>query len=846
MNIRERVVSSGGRLASFFVCSSVALSVGATDRYVSSDGSYGSDVEGAVCYTDLWQAVKDAQDNETVWVKDGFVYEAENDRSKTVDWNGAKATLVMNKAFLLRSESGTCENGGGATLRGAPDPTTGNLGGNAICCVAPNKAGAVVKGFYLENGYTTTYSAGGAVNGVAGTAVEDCVIRNSKAQSGGGAGGAGVFRRCLFTSNTATASGGGAYNCSCYGCTFTGNSAASGGGYASQGADSVLSNCTIKANTVIAGTGKGGAFYKGGSGTLTVRDSFVTDSSASDFGGAISIYNATDDVLIYDTLIANNTGAGNRSGGALFASSTANVMLDHCTITNNTGVNGGFFFGKTLFATNCTIAANKAGSGGAARLDNTVSDAHARFSDCRILDNEGTTNAGAVYDEKGVVSFEHCTIAGNKAPNYGGVYGGASYDTCTISNNQATGTTGGLYLTTDGAVVSNCTIIANTATGDAGGLRSIGGGKKPLIVDTKILDNTAGSNGGGAYTPDARLVRVTISGNKAVIHGGGVFCGTDAAHRGNLSYCTVSNNVGAYTGRTGCQGGGATMIVADHTTFVGNTTCGSGGGTYNGILSDCVVRGNWITSTTSGGVGGGLYLGAATNTVICGNTAYKNANRDDAGRAGGAFKPTALVGCQIFDNHSEYKGGAVQMENTYVANCVISNNTAALSGSGLFGTGEAYNCLIVGNVITNAAGGGCAAGAEGISASTPMKLVNCTVADNWTAAGRGCMYVDLLNSIIWGNAGSVADQVVSGSYSCAAALTDGVDGNITSDPKLRTGYLLKANSPCRNAGTPQTWMSDENDVRSKDIYGRARLTADNPSMGAAEYVSLGGLMLLLR
>jgi hypothetical protein len=168
----------------------------------------------------------------------------------------------------------------------------------------------------------------------------------------------------------------------------------------------------------------------------------------------------------------------------------------------------------------------------------------------------------------------------------------------------------------------------------------------------------------------------------------------------------------------------------------------------------------------------------------------------------------------------------------------------------VYGAGTLYNSLVVGNSVTNAGGGASVAGAAGSAANAPyaLTLVNCTVAGNTdeNGKGRGGVYqVSITNTIVWGNNG-LADAKVSAVSSCCPILIDGVDGNMTSDPRLDAEWRLKRNSPCRDAATLYAWMTDPLDNRSLDAGGASRV-CNLPDIGAFEYwPSLRGFMLFVR
>ena len=222
----------------------------------------------------------------------------------------------------------------------------GPLGENAIRCIWMTN-GAVLSGFTLTNGFTTSLgsgfesddSGGGAWCQSSSVVLTNCILIENSANRYGGGVYQGTINNCTLTRNSAklgggaydctlnscalTANstpyegyGGGAYVCTLNECTLTGNSGTWGG---ASGA-STLDNCTITSNSASAG----GAAYFG-----TLNNCIMTGNSVSGYGGGA--YYATLNNCI---LIGNY--AGNYGGGA------NTCTLNNCTLTGNTAAyNGG-------------------------------------------------------------------------------------------------------------------------------------------------------------------------------------------------------------------------------------------------------------------------------------------------------------------------------------------------------------------------------------------------------------------------------------------------------------------------------------------------------------------------
>jgi hypothetical protein len=152
----------------------------------------------------------------------------------------------------------------------------------------------------------------------------------------------------------------------------------------------------------------------------------------------------------------------------------------------------------------------------------------------------------------------------------------------------------------------------------------------------------------------------------------------------------------------------------------------------------------------------------------------------------------------------------------------------------------------------------------GIFAMNGARIENCTIVNNYRTVGgtrptAGGLFVTnavVVNCIIYSNAVSASgakyfsdiaftgDQAVV-MFSCSSNLTEGVNGNITSNPSFvqwpavvglgadRGNLDLQGGSRCVNNGTNLDWMATNTDFR-----GSVRL--DNltklPDMGAYEHV----------
>jgi parallel beta-helix repeat protein len=126
----------------------------------------------------------------------------------------------------------------------------------------------------------------------------------------------------------------------------------------------------------------------------------------------------------------------------------------------------------------------------------------------------------------------NCTISGNSADFGGGIscylYCEPRITNCSINNNKAVYLGGGISLYARCmAVFYNCDINDNSA-GFGGGIYCYF--SNPQLIDSMIIGNSAGSDGGGIVfyvhpyaNPPTGVINCTISGNSAVERGGGIF-----------------------------------------------------------------------------------------------------------------------------------------------------------------------------------------------------------------------------------------------------------------------------------------------------------------------------------
>ncbi len=154
--------------------------------------------------------------------------------------------------------------------------------------------------------------------------------------------------------------------------------------------------------------------------------------------------------------------------------------------------------------------------------------------------------------------------------------------------------------------------------------------------------------------------------------------------------------------------------------------------------------------------GGGVSLGKGVTISNC------NINNNSASyRGGGLFCDRAhVLNCKIVNNNSSSYGGGCWVNRTDLRNCIITHNTA-YTGGGLY-SGELYsdvknettvcNCLISNNSTANNGGGLYCYGLISIQNSTIARNSSSSQGAGIYNSSDGSSYrVMMTNSIVWGN-----------------------------------------------------------------------------------------------
>ena len=369
--------------------------------------------------------------------------------------------------------------------------------------------------------------------------------------------------------------------------------------------------------------------------------------------------------------------------------------------------------------------------------------------------------------------------------------------------NHTSGFGGGFSINGSTVVISGTVVSENSTDGWGGGVWVEGNTASISLINSALLDNTAGIHGGGLGTTGLvgpiTVDNVEVRGNTAQGAGGGlsvfdVFLSASIGFRNDAQSARGDLSVGG-------------MLIITNSRIMSNTAGGPGGGILAGVLS---VYNSEISRNEANGTG----------TIFGGGISMRGRGPDGL---------LVIRDSTVSDNRAVGTegsiGGGIDAEGAEatIVNTIVSNNSAQIRG----GVGVYQTVLTVTNslLISNTGDG---LGGRYITGT----IANVTSADN---TGIGLFVggaVSIINSIMWGN--DELDYWCTGG--CTLTFSDVEDeeitgiGNIFADPlfvdAVNGDYRLGVGSPCVDTGTPAG-------APAADIEGTPRDAA--PDMGAYEW-----------
>ena len=651
-------------------------------------------------------------------------------------------------------------------------------------------------------------------------------------------------------------------------------------------------------------------------GDILIEYASFTGGNARSDGGDYDVYGGVvffenESSSVYATIRhCSFTGNYTEDAGGAVAILGMSGYIENCTFFDNDAAGGG---GAVYFAygggsiTDCTFLQNKTTTNGAAVMS----------EDCPLViegslfdGNNATGSGGAVYGgDYGELTLVDCVFDGNIAANYGGavcaeVSGTVDMTRCAAYDNTAGSSGGGFCFNSVTATLNNCTVAYNA-------LHGISLGAATLNVANSILWNTGATE---IYEASTSTITVSYSDVQGYYLNGndmGPYPGT-----GNINTSPIFIDS---TGRDLTLILGSPCINRAHpdSADTDGTRRDMGAYPYNLPTNVKVVNGT-LPEKTVWATGDTIHVNAAltvaymdTLTIQPGVDVFFDADvpltvngrldavgteadsiRFDTGLAG-QWKGLRLVGpdssvlayarissgyaagggytscggalavygtdvklgasnCVITGNVASDAGGGVFVANAALCtmtDCIISDNIAGDNGGGMaFGSyarGELTRTIIAGNTSTNIVGG-----LHSVNQAS-VTLDHVTIWGNNAAGTAGGMAVeetgytagsvDGSNCIIWGNSSPQTYAVVPDSIELTYSNVEGGytgTGNIDSDPLFMNAAAGDFSLSCNLDGSGKSPCIDTGDpAYALDIDGSAT------DMGTVPFVMFGDVTL---
>ena len=548
---------------------------------------------------------------------------------------------------------------------------------------------------------------------------------------------------------------------------------------------------------------------KGSTSLIISNDGELSSSTLGNGGGGICAVGKKSDVTLDGVTVTDNKATSNVStnlgaGGGIEAQGGSLTVKDSTISNNNARGNGGGIFsaeGNELTVSGSTIQGNKADNGGDIHTgearDASKTPSKATITDTKVLENEaiGSGEGGGVYvGTRADATLKGCTVANNKSVSTGGgiaaKLGTVTLDDTTVENNQAVNG-GGLFhlgIAVPGSLtLQNGSIIRNNTASSMGGGLFLWGNVGLKSENSEISGNKALYGAGIAasqYTanfasPKLELVdtKVNNNGDASTVMGGGIYA---------ASGVTVTSKNTKFLDNTANSGGGILLYLnssadLNNSEVSGNKATGNGGGVYvyDATCSVTASNGTVFRENTASNGGGIFSFGGtvtAEDSTFEKNTAVKN---------GGAIAATqnsslTVRNSKVLENTSGDKAGGILAEKSTleVTDSIIDGNRASLGGglyiSDIDAPGETKEDkpehTITRTEITNntadgmGIGGGIYLGAQKLTITDSKLTGNNTISKNGQTQGGAIVAYSpgdftLDNTLIQGNTADVGGGI---------------------------------------------------------------------------------------
>ena len=548
---------------------------------------------------------------------------------------------------------------------------------------------------------------------------------------------------------------------------------------------------------------------KGSTSLIISNDGELSSSTLGNGGGGICAVGKKSDVTLDGVTVTDNKATSNVStnlgaGGGIEAQGGSLTVKDSTISNNNARGNGGGIFsaeGNELTVSGSTIQGNKADNGGGIHTgearDASKTPSKATITDTKVLENEaiGSGEGGGVYvGTRADATLKGCTVANNKSVSTGGgiaaKLGTVTLDYTTVENNQAVNG-GGLFhlgLAVPGSLtLQNGSVIRNNTASSMGGGLFLWGNVGLKSDNSEISGNKALYGAGIAasqYTaafasPKLELVdtKVNNNGDASTVMGGGIYA---------ASGVTVTSKNTKFLGNTANTAGGILLYLnssadLDNSEVSGNKVTGNGGGVcvYDATCSLTTSNGT-VFRENSGYRGGGIFSSGGTVTVED-STFEKNTATDDGGAIAATQNSSLTVrSSKVLENKAADTAGGILAEKSTleVTDSIIDGNRASLGGglyiSDIDAPGETKEDkpehTITRTEITNntadgqGIGGGIYLGAQKLTITDSKLTGNNTISKNGQTQGGAIVAYSpgdftLDNTLIQGNTADVGGGI---------------------------------------------------------------------------------------
>lgn len=587
----------------------------------------------------------------------------------------AEDTNVLLKDLTIEDNKGT--QGGGVHIENSQNVTIDHctIQNNKTTEVSPNTSASVDigagGGVFVSDKSHVTIQNGSTIQGNTGTRGGGIYVENSTVE----------VKNSMIDGNTADDVPEKAPN----------SNKGLGGGIYSYESTLTVTDSTISGNEAKGSTSL--IWYNS-------KDEISSEALGNGGGGICAVGKKSDVTLDGVTVTGNKATYSKKGTGAGIEAQGGSLTVKDSTISNNEaqGNGGGIFSaeGNVLDVSGSTIQGNKADNGGGIHMgearDTSKTPSKATITDTKILENEaiGSGEGGGVYvgGPRADATLKGCTVANNKSVSTGGgiaaKLGTVTLDDTTVENNQAVNG-GGLFhlgIAVPGSLtLQNGSIIRNNTAS------SMGGG---LFLWGNVGLKSENSE---------------ISGNKA-LYGAGIAASQYTANFASPKLELVDTKVNSNGDANTVMGGGlyaaqGVVLNAKNTKFLDNTAK-SGGGILLWSNSSADLNNSEVSGNKATGDGGGVYIWDSTCSLTASNGTVFREN--SASNGGGILNNGVLTlkkGTSLVENSAGLYGGGLCSSGTVEveSGAKLYNNHAAQAGDDvyLFGKGSTLTLTKVGD-----------------------------------------------------------------------------------------------------------------------------------------------------